>query len=72
MMPCRREGGRNGSRPHSFLKSEEKQEISERDIKWGRESKIARQELDLRVRGREGACEKKRDGGRRITLAMVL
>lgn len=30
-MPCRREGGRKGSRPHSFLKTEEKQDISERD-----------------------------------------
>lgn len=30
-MPCRREGGRKGSRPHSFLRAEEKQEISEHD-----------------------------------------
>lgn len=45
MMPCRREGGRKGSRPHSFLKPEEKQEISERGKMGSREGEMARKTL---------------------------
>lgn len=60
-MPCRREGGRKGSRPHSFLKAEEKQEISE-DHKVGQRKEYGEAEITSE-RQREGWSLQEKERG---------